>query len=73
MSTDSQTTDIQVKCLHCGAWFPSAIWIGDRESLQSGVLIGNKQQCPKCHKMTDCNKENFKARFKDGGFIGTKV
>jgi hypothetical protein len=66
----SKTTDIQVRCLYCKTWFKSAIWIGDRAGFEGSHLFGNQQQCPKCGKMTPCNKENFKARFEDGGSIG---
>ena len=66
----SKTTDLQVRCLHCKEWFRSAIWLGDRASFDSATLFGNLQQCPHCHKMTGCNKENFNAKFDDGGFMG---
>lgn len=70
MENNAKTIDIQIKCLHCAKWFPSGIWLGDRISFESGMLFGNKQRCPHCHQLTGCNKENFKARFEDGGFIG---
>ncbi|MBC2658600.1 hypothetical protein H7A76_24445 [Pseudomonas sp. MSSRFD41] len=66
----SATTEIKVRCQHCRNWFDSAIWIADRASFESSMLFGNLQQCRHCGKMTGCNKENFKARFEDGGFLG---
>lgn len=36
----------------------------------TATLTGNQAQCPHCGKMTGCNKENFVARFEDGGFVG---
>jgi len=68
----SKTTEIKIRCLHqdCRAWFDSAIWLGNRQSFEGSMLFGNQQQCPHCHRMTGCNKENFKARFEDGGHIG---
>lgn len=66
----AKTTEIQVRCQHCKTWFNSAIWIGDRASFEGTTLFNNLQQCPSCGKMTGCDKENFKARFEDGGFIG---
>lgn len=66
----SATTEIKVRCEHCRNWFNSGIWIGDREGFESAKLFGNLQQCSHCGKMTGCNKENFKARFEDGGFLG---
>lgn len=69
----SNTTDIQIKCLNCSNWFKSAIWIGNSETFDTAILFGNLQQCPHCGKMTSCNKENFKARFEDGGFLGKDV
>ncbi len=69
----SKTTDIQIRCLHCKNWFQSGIWLGDKATFNTAMLFGNSQQCPHCQKMTGCNKENFKARFEDGGFIGTET
>lgn len=69
----SKTTEIKVRCLKCKQWFDSAIWIGDRASFENSYLFGNLQQCSHCGEMTDCNKENFKARFEDGGSIGVNT
>ena len=69
----SITTDISIRCLHCQTWFPSPIWFDDSESFDTSILFANQAQCPHCKKMTGCNKENFLARFKDGGFLGKKT
>lgn len=66
----SKTTDIKVRCLHCKTWFDSGIWLSNREAFDTTDLFSNLQQCPACHQMTGCNKENFKAHFEDGGFMG---
>ncbi len=66
----SKTTEISIRCLHCKTWFPSPIFFGSRESFSTSTLFGNMAQCPNCRKMTGCNKENFRARFEDGGFLG---
>lgn len=66
----AKTTDIQVRCQHCRNWFRSGIWMGDSETFDTATLFGNRQQCPHCDRMTGCNKENFRARFEDGGFMG---
>lgn len=71
MTTNSKTKSIEVRCTHCNTWFNSAIWIGDRTSFETGSFYGNMQSCPNCGKLTGCNKENFRARFEDGGFIGS--
>ena len=67
----TKTTEISISCLHCHQWFPSPIFIGDSESFSTSILFGNQAQCQHCMKMTECNKENFRARFEDGGFMGT--
>ena len=54
----------EIKCLSCDKWFPSMIQFGDAKTFFTSTLIGNKQQCPHCKKMTDCNKENMRFRAK---------
>jgi len=66
----SKTTDLQVRCLHCRTWFKSQIRMLTREAFDTATLFGNLQQCPHCGKMTASNKENFNAKFEDGGFMG---
>lgn len=67
---DPKTVSITIKCLNCDNNFPSPIFMGSWKSFSTSTLIGNKAQCPHCKKLTGCNKENFVARFEDGGFIG---
>jgi hypothetical protein len=69
----SKTTEISIRCLHCNQWFRSPIWFGDSKAFDTSILFANKAACPHCHKMTGCNKENFRARFEDGGFLGTET
>jgi hypothetical protein len=69
----SKTLEISIRCLNCQEWFPSPIWFGDSESFSTTTLFANRAQCPRCGKMTDCNKDNFRARFEGGGFIGTST
>lgn len=66
------TKSIEIKCSNpsCNSWFPSPIFFGDMNSFDTSMLIGNKAQCPKCNKMTGCNKENMRVRSDDGGFRG---
>ncbi|MCJ7508283.1 MAG: hypothetical protein MUO85_06075 [candidate division Zixibacteria bacterium] len=66
----TKTIDISIRCLHCRKWFKSPIWFDTFESFDTSTLFGNQAQCPNCGKMTGCNKENFRARFEDGGFLG---
>ncbi|MBA4359299.1 MAG: hypothetical protein C0411_00990 [Pseudomonas sp.] len=70
---DSKTIEIKVRCLNCAHWFDSGIWLPTRLSFATSTLFGNKQQCPKCGELTDCNKENFHVRFEDGGFMGVET
>jgi len=67
---NAETESITIKCLNCGEKFPSPIFMTPFASFSSATLTGNKAQCPKCRQMTGCNKENFVARFKGGGFVG---
>lgn len=69
----AKTKFIRIRCLHCRTWFPSPIFIGDSESFDASILFGNRAECPKCKKLTGCNKENFHARFEDGGFLGVET
>lgn len=66
----AKTKEISLRCLHCRQWFPSPIFFGDSESFDTATLFGNLAQCRHCGKMTGCNKENFRATFEDGGFLG---
>jgi hypothetical protein len=71
----AKTVSIEIRCLHadCRKWFRSPIFFGDSESFDTATLFGNLAQCPHCRRMTGCNKENFKARFEDGGHMGSDV
>lgn len=71
--SDAETESITIKCTHCGGKFPSPIFMTPYSSFSTATLTGNRAQCPHCSKMTDCNKENFVARFSDGGFIGNNA
>jgi hypothetical protein len=66
----AKTQEISIRCQYCRQWFPSPIFFGDSQSFDTATLFNNKAQCHHCHKMTGCDKENFRARFEDGGFIG---
>ncbi|MCK7542936.1 hypothetical protein MLC59_01965 [Marinobacter bryozoorum] len=67
---DPETLSITVKCLKCGGKFPSPIFMSPKSTFDSSVLENNVVQCTVCGQMTGCDKENFVARFKDGGFVG---
>jgi len=66
----AKTKEISIRCLHCHEWFPSPIFSADSESFSTATLFANQAQCRHCGKITGCNKENFRARFEDGGFLG---
>jgi late competence protein required for DNA uptake (superfamily II DNA/RNA helicase) len=67
---DAKTLSITIKCLRCNNKLPSPIFMTPYSSFSTATLIGNEAQCPSCHKMTRCNKDNFLARFDGGGFVG---
>ena len=76
---DKKTPDVELKCLHCLAWFRSAI-VMDIESLKTAKTSGNEQQCPYCGKMTPCNANNWRVREGETetgkikqGFVGLDV
>ena len=50
----------EIRCQFCRNWFPSGIQFGDEKSFFSSSLIGNRQRCPFCKRMTPCNKENMR-------------
>jgi hypothetical protein len=66
----SKTKSIEIRCLHCREWFRSPISFGDSDSFDTSQLLKILTKCPHCRKATGCNKENFRARFEDGGFLG---
>jgi hypothetical protein len=65
-----QTKILEIKCTHCGEWFPSPISFGDINSFDSSLMEGNLAQCHSCKKMTGCNKENMRVISEKGGFRG---
>ncbi len=69
----SKTKSIEIRCEYCHQWLPSPIFFGDSESFDTSILFANRAQCPHCHEMTGCNKENFRVHFDDGGFLGVDV
>lgn len=70
---NARTLSITVQCVHCGAKFPSPIFIARYGAFVSSHFSGNTVQCPGCGAMTGCNKGNFVARFDGGGFVGNST
>lgn len=68
-----KVTEVLIRCLNCGEWFNSPISFSELQPFDTATLYGNKAQCQQCGKMTDCNKENIKMRFEDGGFVGDET
>lgn len=66
----AKTLSITIVCLNCGKKFPSPIFMSPYSTFSTATMRGNKASCPHCNKMTECNKENFVARFEGGGFVG---
>lgn len=64
------TKSLEIKCKNCSTWFTSPIFFGDMTSFDTSTLEGNKVQCPKCSKVTGCNKENMRVKSDNGGFRG---
>ncbi len=62
-----------IQCGHCGTKFRSPIFFGDTDSFDTATTAGNTAQCPKCHKVIHCNRENMSYLLADdsGGFFGT--
>ena len=57
---------ITLKCGHCGASNPSAIFFASTEALESSTTYGNTQTCNSCGKTIKCNKENYSYVLADG-------
>lgn len=66
----STTKKIQIRCVHCKHWFDSPIFIGGSDSFDISIITGNTVDCPKCRRITGCNKENMRVLFEDGGYRG---
>jgi len=69
----AKTKEISIRCSQCREWFPSPIFLGDSETFDTSILFSNQAQCPHCGRMTGCDKDNFCARFEDGGFLGVAI
>ena len=69
----SKTKSLKIRCLNCGKWFDSPIFLGDMKTFDSTTMYGNIVQCVHCGGMTRCNKENMKLSSEDGGFIGNET
>ena len=68
---NAKTLSITMRCLHCGAKFPSPIFMTPYSNLRYGnALRESRPMAASCGKMTGCNKENFLARFEGGGWVG---
>ena len=69
----SGVKSLEIRCEHCGEWFPSPIAFGGGESFDATRLTGNRVTCKHCGKWTGCNKENMRLREEGetGGFVGT--
>ena len=59
-SNENKKVICEIKCLRCGKWFKSGIQFGGTIPFDTSTLIGNKQPCPFCAYLTECNKENMR-------------
>jgi len=69
--------DIRVQCRHCKAWIRAPLGMSSVETFDTLVLHGNSIECPKCRKMTACDKANMRVRWhsddEQGGFLGVET
>jgi len=61
---------VEIRCEHCGAWFPNRIGFDVDEDLDTATLLGVQTDCPECGRWTGCKKENMRIRNSDGGSRG---
>lgn len=64
-------TGMDVRCLKCRNWSRAPVFATPFSTFETSAMAGNQYQCPHCHRMSDCNKENFRLRFAGGGFKGS--
>ncbi len=69
----SKTKSIEIRCEHCREWFPSPLFFLNSKSFDTAKLFANTARCRRCRKMTGSDKDNFRARFADGGFLGVET
>ena len=58
-----------IKCNDCHQIFQSRLYLGTRETYLTSTLAENRIECPKCGRMTDCNKENMTFNDGEGGIV----
>ncbi len=64
----------EIRCLNCGAWFPTPFSFESEEAFYTSSLVGNEVDCPACGKATGCNKDNIRVRSPgSGGYLGNDV
>lgn len=66
----AKTTAIWIRCLNCREWVPAQIPFSDSESFDTSALFSDLAACFHCGELTRSNKENFRATFEDGSFLG---
>jgi hypothetical protein len=69
----AKTILISIRCLNCREWIPSQIFFEDSDSFDTSALFDYLAACPHCGKLTRSNKENFRATFEGGDFLGEEV
>ncbi|TEU30109.1 hypothetical protein [Alkanindiges illinoisensis] len=65
-------SNVEVKCQHCGHFFPSPLPFNSKRNFDLAQLKGNRTDCPYCGHMTGVDKEHMRATFPDSPepFIG---
>ena len=71
--TAGKTMASSIRCLNCREWIPAQISFEDRESFDAEALFDDLAACFHCGELTRSNKENFRATFEGGEFIGVEV
>lgn len=72
MDQDRRIKKIEVRCLHCGGWFPSPFFATTKKAFEALFASKCSARCPHCRGVTDCNNENMRAEFEgdQGAFRG---
>jgi DNA-directed RNA polymerase subunit RPC12/RpoP len=62
----SHINQMEIRCRHCGTWFPSPVVFGDDESFDTSTLVENEVRCPHCGRMTGGDRESMRLREEEG-------
>ena len=69
----SKTKSVEIRCEHCREWFTSPLSFFASKHFDTSKLFLSVAKCPHCRLITGCDKDNFRVRFEDGGFLGVET